>query len=216
MHWHLVTEFWGGRVLEISRGGPSEKLPIYAENLSKPYSLALDALGRLLITEHLGHGVGRISQIVSGQAVPLVEGIPSVETPGFEGYTPQHAWPDQWESFVAGCGKWGTDPKVFPEKPYVFAFSIGGLGLIIGIPEAGGKYETLAKEHAFARGLGWTGGMIAHPFDGMLYVTQPLRGEVRAVNPRESRNYRFDPVVSRILWVKHGGRNGPRGAQEVD
>jgi hypothetical protein len=23
-------------------------------------------------------------------------------------------------------------------------------------------------------------------------------------------------VVSRILWVKHGGRNGPRGAQEVD
>ncbi len=25
-----------------------------------------------------------------------------------------------------------------------------------------------------------------------------------------------DKVVSRILWVKHGGRNGRRGAQEVD
>ena len=44
--------------------------------------------------------------------------------------------------------------------------------------------------------------MIAHPFDGMLYVTQPLRGEVRAVNPRESRNYRFDPpVVSGIAMA---------------
>ena len=191
----LITEFWGGRIRDISVGGPSEKLAIYAEDLSKPYSLALDALGRLLVTEHLGHGVGRISILASGKAVPLVQGVPSVETPGFEGYTPPHAWPDRWEGFVAGCGKWGTDPKVFPDRPYVFAVSIGGLGLIVGVPEDGGHYEALAPEHTFARGLGWTGGMIAHPFDGMLYVTQPLQGEIRAINPRESRNYRFDPPV---------------------
>jgi hypothetical protein len=57
---------------------------------------------------------------------------------------------------------------------------------------------------------------------GLRVLAQVARGFIWGRDPKEEGEvgglgeagaYR---VLSRILWVKHGGRNGPRGAQEVD
>jgi len=57
---------------------------------------------------------------------------------------------------------------------------------------------------------------------GLRVLAQVTRGFIWGRGPKEEGEvgglgeagaYR---VVSRILWVKHGGRDGPRGAQEVD
>ncbi len=192
----LITEFWGGRIREISKGGDARKLPIYAENLKSPYSLALDATGRLLVTEYLCPGLGELTEISnSGHHKPVLRKVPSSGTPGFEGYTPPEAWPKNWEAYHGGCGSWGIDPRVHPELSYTFALSISGLGIILGVDAGSHDYSEVVATNAFARGLGYTGGMIAHPFNGLIYVTRPLRGDVIAVDPRESHNYTFDPPV---------------------
>lgn len=202
-----VTEFWGGRIREIREGSAGRDLPVYAGELNRPYSIAVDAVGRLSVLASPDDKSSAVLIVREGGRIEtLVPDLPTSEAPGFEGFAPPWSWPDRWHTYVAGCGKWEANPKLYPELPYTLAVSVGGLGLELGVPEEGGRFAEL---DVLASGLGYTGGMIAHPSNGLLYVTQPARGEVLAL--REPRNYHFDPPVVRGLPMASCIRFDERG-----
>lgn len=209
----LVSELWSDRVTDISDGGDVSGRPPFAEGLIGPYSLtALD--GQIAVVEHIGKGSGQITDISAGGGRTnhrvLLSKIPSQPMPGLEGLTPLEAWPDDWTKFFFACSDWKT--KVTMGGETFLVVNSSPLGQLVRIPKQGGDYLDLVEQgYLLASGLGWMGGMIQHPTNESVYVTQPLKGMIAKVDLTEVRDYRFDPPVVQGLNMPTCIRFSPDG-----
>ena len=92
------------------------------------------------------------------------------------------------------------------------------LGYLSGAPRVSTPPEALAsgpRAHVLGVISGFRGRIRIYP----TFRTPLTPGGNSALSPADaprSRDGGQAEVVSRILWVKHGGPNGPRGAQEVN
>jgi hypothetical protein len=111
-----------------------------------------------------------------------------------EGLTPYELWPDKWQDVAMGCSDWIT-PVSTNDGDYLVV-TCSPLSELLKIPADGGDYFELAdRGNILATGLGWSGGLIQHPKNGKVYVTQPKEGTIMAIDPNEQRDYRFEPPV---------------------
>ncbi|MCQ6277553.1 hypothetical protein JMM81_22105 [Bacillus sp. V3B] len=218
----LVAEAWGNRVTDITHGGNALEKPPYL-TLSEPYSLST-LNGNIYATEQNELSNLELSEITGGEGVvsesqPIVTGIPVTPLPGLEGLSPYIDMQDVIGS--TKCGSWtiaiptdidfGYPSNGFSRSGGLY-LSCSVLGQIIKVPKEGGNYfDLIDKGHLFAWGLDFSGGMIMNRNDGLIYVTQPLKGTVMAVDPNDKRDYRFDPPVVKGLSMPTCVRFSPDG-----
>ncbi len=200
----LISEFWGGRILDISSGGPASKAPVFCEGLIRPYSITsvpTEGSYRVFVVSSsekraLEDVVGQVSEISNGKALPFLTQIPSRRSRGTEGFTPPWSWPEEWSVYASQCSKksWTT---FLPGEKGVLILAVSSLGRIIAFPVQEGPQELpeVAKKYTIAFDLDNMGGIIGHPYNGFLYVSQPATGSVLAIDPKEVRAYSFDPPV---------------------
>lgn len=195
----LVADTWADRIVDISQGGDVTRRSAFAEGLAKPYSVA--AIGNsVYATERPSRLLTRISRVDArdGSASPHVTRITAMPMPGLESLTPLSSWKDgSWGEFFAPCAAWVcvADTAVGPR----LILTTGALGLVVEIPPEGGDFvDLLEAGHVLGYGFtGWFGGQIQHPVDKRIYITQPLKGTVVAVDLDRPGDYRFaSPVVT--------------------
>jgi hypothetical protein len=220
----LLSEFWRGRVVDISPGGNAERMPIFADGLIRPYSLVC-LLGRDGAPPRIfvgtsdqasapGDLTGSVTEITSGRATKFISDIPDGgRSPGAEGFAPPESWPDEWILYAKKCKKtWVTNIKG-PGKYQQLVIASSSMGRILVYPVENGPGDglSLAARHTVAYDTREMGGIIAHPENGLLYVTEPMAGSVLAVDPRDCRAYTFDPPVVRGLPDPTCVRFSPEG-----
>ncbi len=191
----LVAENWGGRVTDISSGGKIIASSTYVSNMSNPYSLhQTEKNGKIhiYVSEHYNGRDSWISDISNpNNIIKYVNNIPA--RPGSAGLTPSSSFGTWQKQASAGCViNWqGGDRK----SHYI---SVGGLGQILDVTNAGGDYIDLIKNRqAIAWDLGRLGAIKEHPKNGLLYAVEPERGDIVAINPKMPKNMRFDPPIVR-------------------
>lgn len=196
-----ISDSWSGRVLDITDGGDANSAEVFAEDLMLPYGLAAtqDDAGnnRVFVGEKPGPTKAQLTEITGGGTRSdfntFVSEIPS--KPGIPGKTPLDSWPERWQLYATTqCSKWAV---VFPPKGGAhFLYLTGVEGSIVGVPQQGGNFgELVMGDGAVAWGLHDTTSIKDHPYDGHLYVVRAEKGDVVAVDPRNPRNYWFDPPV---------------------
>lgn len=207
----LVTEMLGGRVTDIASGGDVSASEPFASGLRLPYNIVGTPDGdatRIIASEDVSLGISQYTDITNGgeraDFRPFITGMP--------GRTHYHAVPvidyerlgdTPWEDFdfvgslINGskCGSWGIVYTRGGSRELFVAAS--SLGLIARAPSEGGEFLSIVADadRVFAWGLDAMGGMKEHPSNGLVYVSQPLRGCVVAVDPNRQHNYVFDPPV---------------------
>ena len=193
----LVAEMWGGSVRDIARGGDVSGNSPWIGGLSGPYSLAQrtgTGGGRLFVTESYNGRDSWLSEITDGQKREqrVVDNIPV--KPGYVGQTPLESWPGGWQKYaLGGCERNWMDIDPARGTHYL---AVSHLGQIMDISDVEGDYMDLVKDQrAIAWGLDQVGALKAHPRNGRLYATQPLSGNVIAVDPNTPQNYHFQPSV---------------------
>ena len=195
----LVTEFWGGRIKDITEGGSAKALPTLAEHLNGPYSLTYsNSLGMAVtLRDSIAIGKSMLIDAETGHKQVLVEGTPLIPPQGFWGFSPPSAWPDKYRQY-ASCNDWNTVVDL-ANSPYSIALAV--TDMVVLIPKGKGPYAftELVHTHRLATGLGWTGGMIQHPFNDTLFITLPHEGAVQALDLRKPDDYSFQPPVVRNL-----------------
>ncbi|MBP1970317.1 DNA-binding beta-propeller fold protein YncE [Virgibacillus natechei] len=210
-----VCETSGNRIVDISMGGESSDNIPFIDGLKRPYSLTyLD--NNLEVVERESVSSNRVLKINpdTGSKNVLIKNIPAVPMPGLEGILPQSAFPDDWEyewSMFSSCAGWKT--KIRAEDGNEFSVSSSSaLGQIVKDPESESDYMDIVKNgHLIASGLDWKGGMIQHPTNKMLYVTQPHKGTILEVDPFDSRDYRFQAPIIQGLNMPTCVRFSPDG-----
>lgn len=211
----LVAEVWRGRVTDVSLGGDVSKREPYAAELHAPYSLST-AYDRIFVVERAGTSTNQSTDISGGGGrsnhVAHVRSIPTVAMAGLEGLTPVESWPASWQPLFIGCGGWNNIARIGGTTWPLSSSS--ALGQLIKVPEEGGSFLDLVEEgYVVAQGLGWLGGAIQHPLDERVYLTQPTKGSVVAVDPSSSdTDYRFQPPVVQGLNMPTCVRFSPDGA----
>lgn len=194
-----VSEMWGNRITDVSMGGDAtENLPSFT-GLSGPYSLIyMD--DTFFVVERESKVSNRVSKVDpdTGDIEHFITGIPAVPMPGAESLLPPEAFPDRWEEYLfalTSCTGWTEPPFINGEKTGVISSS--ALGIIVRYPEEPSQFMDLAKgESLIATGLDWKGGMKTSPKDGKIYITQPHKGTVVAIDPNTHKDYRFEaPVI---------------------
>lgn len=191
----FVCEVWSGTIRNIERGGDVSKTKAVAEELSLPYGMSKrKGDDNLYISERFDSHIGRITAIsTSGEKFktePYVRDLPAA--PGIPGLSPLKGWPNNWEQFAAaGCvADWPTGGR--SNKLYT---TIGLMGQILDITEGGNYIDLVKANKLVAWGLGRIGGMHYNQFDDKIYAVEPEAGSVVAVDPNQSKNYRFEPRV---------------------
>lgn len=204
----LVTEMLGGRVTDISQGGDVTNREPFASGLRLPYNIVGAPNGdetRIVVSEDASLGILQYTDITNGGSrsdfVPFITTIPARShyqmkpTIDFDELTTDTPT-GEFDFFMPPkCGSWGIVYAIEDSSDLVVAAS--SLGLIARVPQDGGDFMSLVADHdrVLAWGLDLMGGMKEHPTDGMIYVSQPHRGCVLAVDPSEPHNYVFDAPV---------------------
>jgi len=207
----LVAEMWAGRVSDIGGGGNVADREPVADGLKGAYSLARSN-GSVYATERRTPSISQVTEIINTEGRspyrPHVTNIPSAVMPGLEGLTPLELWPDEWLNVLAGCSPW-----IEPDGPYgEIVLSVSPLGQLVRVPKEGGDCLSLTEEgHVLATGLGWMGGMKTHPDGDHIYVSQPQKGTVVAVDRSGPHDYRFQPPVVQGLNMPTCVRFSPDG-----
>lgn len=210
----LVADTWADRIMDISLGGDVTCRAPFAEGLAKPYSLA--AVGNdVFATERPSRLLTRISRVDArdGSTTPHVTRITAMPMPGLESLTPLSSWKDgSWADYFAPCAAW-TNVADTDAGPRLI-LTTGALGLVVEIPPEGGDFVDLIEAgcvlgYGFT---GWFGGQIQNPVDKRLYITQPLKGAVVAVDLNRPGDYRFAAPVVTGLNMPTCVRFSPDGA----
>jgi hypothetical protein len=193
----LASEMWGGRVIDISSGGDMSKQEPFAKELAAPYSLACQEAS-IFVTERSGKLSAQVTDITAGGGRnshrPYVTRIPIVPLLGLEGLAPPEIGQEKWADFSNACADWLTTVGLGDQTWIVVGSSV--LGQLVRVPKDGGSYLDLAEQgHLLAKGLNWMGGEIQHPYDHLVYVAQPLKGTIMAIDPTTLQDYRFVPPV---------------------
>lgn len=204
----LVAEAWGDGVSDITNGGDiSQKTPL--AKLKEPYSLST-INGRIFVTEERELATLTLSEIIFqngsvGQTVPIVTRIPAMPLPGLEGLSPYK----NMQKILEGpkCGSWTV---ALPLESRLLV-TCSALGQIIQVTTNGDYIDLVGKGNLIASGLNFSGGMINNDKDGLIYITQPLKGTVMAIDPNNYRDYRFDPPVVQGLNMPTCVRFSPDG-----
>lgn len=209
----LVSEMYGGRVVEISLGGDISHTKPYAEGLRAPYGLT-KVNERIIVVERAGASATQLTQLTGKENSdgyrPYLRNIPAVPMPGLEGLVPLEAWPDRFLEIFNSCDAWITPFQLRGETGLMV--NISPLGQLLSVPEGGGEFfDLVAQGYLVATGLDWMGGMIQHPHDGQLYVIQPSKGSVIAVDPTIAHDYRFNPPIVQGLNMPTCVRFSPDG-----
>lgn len=213
----LVSEMYGGRIVDVSVGGDISSVKPFAEGLRAPYGLT-KINQRIVVVERAGASATQLTQLTDKETSdgyrPYLRNIPAVPMPGLEGLVPLEAWPDRFLEIFNACDSWITPLQLGGET--VLMVNISPLGQLLRVPEGGGEFfDLVAQGHLVATGLGWMGGMVQHPHDGQLYVTQPFKGSVIAVDPTGAHDYRFNPPVVQGLNMPTCVRFSPDGESMV-
>ncbi|GAA5337391.1 MULTISPECIES: hypothetical protein [Thermus] len=208
----ILSEFWGERVVDITHGGPASQMPVFCSGLIRPYSITCvrsrKGSHRIFVvssarSDSLEDVRGLVSEITTGTPTPVIIDIPSRRSVGTEGFTPPETWPENWSAFASKCSKnsWTT---FLPDVEDTLVLAISSLGRVVVFPleEQNSRPQSaleIAERHTIGYDLGELGGIIGHPYNHLLYVTQPIQGTIIALDPQESRSYAFDPPVVRGL-----------------
>lgn len=193
----LVSETFAGRVTDIGSGGDLSNADSFAHDLWSPYSLTRLG-GRIFVDERATRAFVQVTEITDGGGRPRLRPhlvrVPQVPMPGLEGLALPGSDAEQWAENSISCGGWSSPIRYDGDAFLVKSNS--ALGQIVKVPAEGGDYLDLVENgFLIASGLGWQGGKIQHPYDELIYVTQPQRGTIMAVDPGASRDYRFAPPV---------------------
>lgn len=206
----LVAEMWRGRITDITNGGDLSTAPAFVDGLRNPYSLAM-VDDNIYVVERSGWSTTQVTMVMEkGRRVqkPLVTNAPSLPMAGLEGLTPPSSWPDNWTEYFAGCSAWLT--PLLLSGTHTLVMNNSPLGQFLAIPEHGGDYLTLAESgKVIASGLSWMGGMYQRRSDERIFMTQPTKGTIVAIDPYANRDYRFDPPVVQGLNTPTCVRFGP-------
>ncbi|MCP9487991.1 MAG: hypothetical protein MSC30_19305 [Gaiellaceae bacterium MAG52_C11] len=96
------------------------------------------------------------------------------------------------------CNSWGIVYVLGESSELIVAAS--SLGLLALAPKDGGDFMSIVADssNVVAWGLEPMGGMKEHPSNGLVYVSQPQRGYVMAIDPNVQHNYVFDAPVLQL------------------
>lgn len=204
----LATEFFGGRVSDVARGGDVSKNEPFATGLNLPYNIVAtrqDGDVRIIVSEDVSLGVTRYTDITRGgdpkqftSFIGEIPGRPHYQKPRqIDVKAVADMRSDFYETVIGGdkCGNWGIAAPLKGGKQLVL--SVSSLGMIVRVPEGGGRFMSFLDDPAnvLAWGLAPMGGMKEHPTNGLIYVSQPDRGAVMAVDPEDPHNYVSDATV---------------------
>ena len=207
----LVTEMLAGRVTDVAAGGDFSDAEPFAAGLRLPYNIVGAPSGsgtRIIVSEDASLGIAQYTDITHGgeraDFRPFITMIP--------GRSHYHAVPvidyeklgqtaaDDFDfigSLINGtkCTNWGIVYALGENRELLVAAS--SLGLMAKAPEDGGDFMSIVAnpDNVVAWGLDPMGGMKEHPENGLVYVSQPHRGCVLAVDPNIQHNYVFEPPV---------------------
>lgn len=212
----LVNEVFEGRIRDVSDGGDFSDVSeetVYGSAVDGPYSLLYhDADDTVYTTIHPGNenkssAIVDITDLESdGEYETVVEHIPVREK--FPGMTPRRAWPDDWMKYNKDCGSWvvsvGED----------LLYSAGPLGQMVRADtdpdsELDTHMEHVNNGRLVAEGLGRVGGSVYNRKDGLVYAAEPFNGSVVAIDPQDSRQYKFAPRVANGFELPTCVRCGP-------
>lgn len=206
----LVAEMWRGQITDVTNGGDLSEAPAFIDGLRNPYSLAMID-DNIYVVERSGWSTTQVTMVLEkGRRVhkPLVTNAPSLPMAGLEGLTPPSSWPDNWTEYFAGCSAWLTPPLI--SGTHTLVMNNSPLGQLLAVPEHGGDYLALAESgKVIASGLSWMGGMYQRRSDERIFMTQPTKGTIVAIDPYANRDYRFDPPVVQGLNTPTCVRFGP-------
>jgi hypothetical protein len=213
----LSNECWEGRIRNITGGGDFSSVTegsVFASDLDGPYSILYhDATDSVYTTVNPGNNrSSRIIDVTGGDNAEehevIVDQIPVRDK--FPGMTPQRAWPDDWQKYQIDCGKWvvGAGDSLL--------YSVGPLGQVVRADMDPDSDTTTHMDHVnderlVAEGLGRAGGSTYSRKDSLMYVAEPFNGSVAAVDPHDSRQYRFAPRVVNGFNLPTCVRCGPDG-----
>lgn len=211
----LANECWEGRIRDITGGGEFSGVAdetVFASDLDGPYSIVYhDATDAVYTT--VNPGEGRSSRIIdvtggddAGDHPTIVDQIPVRDK--FPGMTPRRAWPDNWEPYQIDCGEWVTPAGE------ALLYSVGPLGQVARADMDPDSETTTHIDHVnndrlVAEGLDRVGGSVYNRKDGLVYVAEPFKGSVAAIDPHDSRQYRFTPRVANGFTLPTCVRCGP-------
>ena len=158
----LVTEFWGGRIRDITHGGDARRFGVVAEGLRAPYSLIYDERRRKLsVTASVGRSRADILlDLQTGQKETLVKDVPLFPAPGEDvSLPPSDPNRERGMAIFAGCNDWKRVNRL-PDLPYGSFLTVAEY--FLGVPDTGGPFTftELVEDHCLASGLHFTGGMI--------------------------------------------------------
>lgn len=194
-----VSEMWADRVIDVSLGGDAtDNLPSF-DGLNSPYSIIfLD--NTFFVVERESKISNRVSKVDpdTGSIEHFITDIPAMPMPGIEGLLPPEAFPDKWEQYLfsfTACTGWTDPPFINGKVTGIISSSV--LGIIAKYPDTPTSFMDLAKsDNLIATGLDWKGGMRQNPNDGKIYITQPHKGTIVAIDPNIQKDYRFEiPVI---------------------
>ena len=207
----LVNECWSGRIVDITGGGDASEAEAYATDLDGPYSILYhDANDKLYTTVSPNSRHSRIIDVTGGDDADdhpvVVDDIPVRDK--FPGMTPRESWPDGWEATQVDCGQWLVSGGEH------LLYSAGPLGQIARANPDPDEGPTTHMEHVdagnlVARGLDRVGGSKYNRKDGLVYAAEPFEGSIVAVDPQDSRQYRFSPRIARGFVLPTCVRFGP-------